>query len=97
MQTHRIPPFIYSLLATLLLLGVSLASADQVLKTFPNGDGKEILDSPVDPDTGGAIIHDEECAKKTMKGERLNNGKVNPEYARCVHDKITKAKKKGSH
>ena len=81
-------------------LGILISSgnvfADQVVQTLPAGDGKAILDSPVNPDGGGAIIRDDECAKKTGGG-KLKNGKANPDYERCVHEKIEKAKTKGSH
>lgn len=89
-------PLFISLLCFLGLVGS--VSADSVVKTFPGGDGKELLENPRDPDSGGgALIRDEECAKSTMKGERLNTGEPNPEYARCVHDKLEKRKKKGDH
>ncbi len=85
---------------TSLLLTIGAAAADQTVNTgIPGGDGKELLTNPRDPDqNGGAIVvRDEECAKKTMKGPRLNNGQPNPAYEKCVKDKLEKAKKKGEH
>lgn len=97
MQTFRSPRFL-SFLATAFALSVTpSAVADDVVKTLPGGDGKELLESVTDPHSNsGAIIRDEECAKKTGGG-KLRNGKPNPEYERCVHEKIEKTRKKGNH
>ena len=80
--------------STLLLALVSLVSApviaDQVVQTFPGGDGKDLLENPRSGDNdGGAIIRDEECAKKFKNSQ--------PDYARCVHDKLEKQRKRGEH
>lgn len=83
------------------LFAASPVPADQIVDTgIPGGDGKTLLDSGKDPGTagvegGGAIlVHDRECAKKTKGGEKLKDGKPNPAYEKCVHDKMKKAKKK---
>jgi hypothetical protein len=93
-KLNRLVPFVF---AALIASG-SAAFADQVLKTLPGGDGKDMLKSPVDPvnvEGGGAIIRDDECAGKVGKVS-LENGKPNPDYSRCVHDKIAKTRKKGT-
>jgi hypothetical protein len=84
-----------------LLLSAPPLLADQTVDTgIPGGDGKALLDSGKNPDAagvegGGAIlVHDQECAKKTKGGEKLKDGKPNPAYEKCVHDKMEKAKKK---
>lgn len=88
---------LFLVLASAILLSFPLA-ADEVLKTnIPGGDGKELMDNPRDPDQPtGAIIRDDECAKKTMKGKKLNSGKPNPEYEKCVQAKVEKVKKTGN-
>lgn len=87
------------LVSAAILLVAAPVSADEVLKTnIPGGDGKELMDNPRDPDQPtGAIIRDEECAKKTTKGKKLHSGIPNPKYEKCVQAKVEKAKKTGNH
>jgi len=81
------------------LFAASPVLADQTVNTgIPGGDGKTLLDSGKEPgevpDQNAILVHDRDCAKRTKGGEKLKNGKPNPAYEKCVHDKIEKAKKK---
>lgn len=72
-----------------------LAHADEVVKTYPPGSAKDLLDKgdkdPKNPvgQAGGAMFVDEACAKKfkTTKG---------PNYEKCVKDKVEASQKKNT-
>lgn len=89
-------------LAVLLLSSLSMAPsfADEVVKTYPPGSAKDVLEkgdkdaeNPVGQ-AGGAMVVDEDCAKRTAKGAKLNSGRPNPEYEACVKKKLDAQKKK---
>jgi hypothetical protein len=99
---RRETPVMNALLSILVLLS-SPALADQVVQTgIPGGDGKALLEHSKPEDAwghthGAILVHDRECSKKVNGEETLQNGKPNPEYVRCVHEKVEKAKKTGEH
>jgi hypothetical protein len=88
-------------LFTAFLLGscaVGTSFADQVVKTYPPGDGKELMEkTDTNGFAGGAIIRDKECAKKSAKDSALKQGEPSPVYEKCVKDKLERAKKTGDH
>ncbi|MBC7385772.1 MAG: hypothetical protein H7301_06380 [Cryobacterium sp.] len=90
-------PFLFTL-ALAASQGAAPAQADQVVRTFPGGDTKSLLESPNDAksqaeeasdNAGGAIKMKKEC--KTASGSVTIKGDA--AYERCLKEKLEKPRK----